>query len=522
MLALCCADGGMTAATADTCRLYSRHEYLAPLERQLSAEAALNPLPTAVIAVVAEYMVPRLLFLMNETQCVVTRAPCALFASVRPSPPGEARQQQQQQNAAQREHGAFPVLHRLSMDMVRQSEHSGISRDVLEGAAALPDPDPAAGWRPGVGAGTCLEDARRRVWVCMGTRIAALGEPMDHEAWWLGLAAAPPAGKKTQKQQKRSRCDEDGTDAAVRAPPCEWQWRAGPRLSTPWMRLTGVHFGDSVAAATIRSSGVNGGDFVLSSTAMCSAGSPAAPVTSNSIAGRPLDLHPPPDRTKGVASFPTNTVAGVAGDIVTGAVGAAIDGAAIAGTAHADGLAVAGMEWSRRDTHFPMSSAAPTTRIRASRILAWGERLYVYSFRTAVHRGTTLQLYAMEPATASAPGAGWTAVGPPAPVWLVPDLFVAAPADKSGETRVLVLGCLSGSISAARNPLSAWTASEWRLPFSEECVAAAFADDWLYVVGVHSGSWASRWTPHHEGWTGPEWMRLPVGHTADTAALVVL
>ena len=114
-----------------------------------------------------------------------------------------------------------------------------------------------------------------------------------------------------------------------------------------------------------------------------------------------------------------------------------------------------------------------------------------------------------------------------------------APADKSGEARILALGGESPTnvpavygrplprgrsdvIAVAEDPLFEWAICDWRLPFSGRCVAAAFADDWLYVVGVHSGSWASRWTPHHEGWTGPEWMRLPVGHTADTAALVVL
>ena len=510
---MCKRMSGTSAACV--CGPYSLAEYLAPLERQLAGEAALTFVPTAVLAVIAEYMAPRLLLVLDELLCVVTRAPCALFSSAPPRLGTAVRP------------GVFPHLHKLSMPLrcvgAKQDTPTTSSLAYLAGAAAFSDTSPGALQRPGVGAGADLRNARRCVWLRASERVPLAlqeaGDPMRHESWALVAATTDALGdceecphKRRATKQPLTGSPPPSSSSSSSLPPRDFQcvsgggggggeekegrprhcglhWRAGPVLFTLYMQTAAVRFAESLVTATVISTGDNSA--VVSSLAL-----------RNSLAA---PAHP----------FPA---------LVASACGAALGAGCVVGGRATGGDASPGAEWDA----YPVSRTADSEMPSVTRALAWGERLYLYSFRGATSQNPQLRLYVKDSTPAGHGGAAWTTRRTTS-VTYVPDLFVVAPADKSGEARILALGGehrfprgRRDVIAVADDPLSEWTIRDWRLPFSARCAAAAFADDWLYVVGVHSGSWATRWTPHHEGWTGPDWIRMRAGYTNDSAALVVL
>ena len=526
---------GTSAACA--CGPYSHSEYMAPLERQLAAEAALATIPSAVLAVIAEYMVPRFLIVMDESRCVVTRAPCALFSGATPhlataaQPATTAQPVTAAQLAVTATPAApemFPLLHQLEMPLQRGPQHRRL--EYLEGAAALSHTRPMAP-QP--------QDARKRVWLCVSERAPPVIGHMRHKSWVLTTTSAEVLDDCAEQRLAKLHTSATSRAAALfaaapisaavhlydgeggggvgdkEAPlhPCGLQWRAGPAVVTPQTKATAIHFGDSLVAATAMPTS-------------------DATVLFHSVALRGSTAVPNPGAAFGaVAAVPLGT---------SDAVGAKdVDAAGPS----------LGAEWSSCDSYHLCQVDLPIPS--TTRALAWSGRLYLYSFSDRVEglaslreasppQKPQLKLYVKNSAPAEH---GFTSAWTPhrtKSVSHVPDLFVVAPADKSGEARVLALGgeaptnvpAVYGhryprgrrdAIAVANDPFSEWTLCDWRLPFSARCAAAAFADDWLYVVGVNSATWATRWTPHHELWTGPEWIRLRAGYTNELhAALVVL
>ena len=581
----------MSEAVACTCRPHSRSEYLAPLERQLAAEAALESIPAAVLTVIAEYLAPRLLLVMDGSICVVTRAPCALFSSAAMSKTKAQQQRRQQPDATalKSDYAGFTALHVFSMP----PQSPGADKAFLIGGAALNDTGPAAWQRPGVGAGACLEDARRRVWVCVS--LTAVGRETRLCSWSLTSAPRTGVDDCVERLLKRhagnangsgasgerrgsstttalSRLlaspvraaaavtnddddvdddddddDEDGGDGADNRPKrprqgrplglhplqCGLHWHPGPESkATSDIRVSAVQWGDSLAMASLDVYGMK--NSMMHTATLCGVGLPASLAPCRAGEG-----------TETAAAAPNSRVderAATDGAGASDAFGEASAAAAAACVARRGEV-----EWRLR-REVLVDSKPPL----ATRNLAFDGRLYVYAFRITEKSRPQLRLYVAKAAAAATaavavtPAArddsewklGWTA-HEEGSVSHVPDLLVSAPTDASGALGVLALGgtstlplpapgcdetlrCGQNAIAAAPDPLSEWTIRDWRLPFGDSCTAVAFADDWLYVVGAQNGAWATRWTPHHEGWTGPDWQRLAGSYKTDSAAFVVL
>ena len=489
---------------------YSRREYLAPLEHQLAGEASLEAFPAGVCTTIAEYMIPRVVLVMGEAKCVVTRAPCALFARSPLSPPPpppllsdgtRARSAifatslgtptLQRDPAPETGAAAFTLLHVLDMPSTVGCLDTH-SRVFIEGAAALTDADPASLHRPGVGAGACLANSRRQVWTNMGERVDPLSRRyIRHQSWRLVASTPRRVGDRGDDEDDGGGCDVVGSggNGVEDVAGCELRWLAGPRLETLSTTASAVQVVESLATVTMDAR-PNGLLPLLYCAALTS--TPAGTAATATAAGST-----------------DSSAAGTAGDVV----------------AAASSLDAKWSEWTAGT-----AAAAPI------RLLAWRGKLHVYSFEVTRQRSfedtrQRLQLFVAAPATHP----GWTAHRRPWIVSHVPDVFVVAPADATGEARVLALGgkrythigeypiaVARDAIAVARDPLSEWTICEWRLPFDGVCTAAAFADDWLYVVCAHNGAWATRWTPHHECWSGPRWVRLPGGRPSASAAILVL